>query len=317
MTIKAAPEPALSVIVPVYNVEDYIEQCLTSLITQIARDVEIIVVDDCGTDDSMRKAQRIATSDSRIRIIRNPRNMGTGAARNAGIKVAQGRYLGFVDADDWVSAEYFSELLDEASSSSCDIVSGRVVAAITDSAGTIIHTEPINDPCELAHELEAKTPFIDCAYVDHCGSIYARELVAEHNACYGDGRNAEDTQFVLMTRHYARSYRVCEKAQGFYCYMMREASATHRVSSQRFAEELASAKWQIDFMCAHTMKQGVGYRRAAEIITSLLLLAANMPDTQSSKHAIRALIDRVPNKWRLAKQGKRIFAFVYGNILLP
>ena len=317
MTIKAASVPALSIIVPVYNVEGYIEQCLTSLITQTVHDIEIIVVDDCGTDGSMGKAARIAESDDRIRIIRNSHNMGTGAARNAGIEAARGRYLGFVDADDWVSADFFSELLDKALIDGCDIVSGRVVAAVTDAAGSIIRTEPINDPCELARDLEVGTPFIDCVYVDHCGSIYARALVVEHAVRYGDGRNAEDTQFVLMARHYARTYRVCEDAHGFYCYTMREGSATHRVSEQRFAEELDSATWQIDFMLEHTIDQGIGYRRTAEIITSLLLLAADMADTQSAKQAIRMLVDRIPDKRRLAKQGKRIFAFVYGNMLLP
>lgn len=97
--------PKYSFIVPVYNVENYIEECLKSLLCQTYKDFEVIVVDDGATDRSYEKCATIAAKDHRVKIIRQ-RNEGLGEARNAGIRNSSGQYLIFVDGDDfWTSEE--------------------------------------------------------------------------------------------------------------------------------------------------------------------------------------------------------------------
>ncbi|WP_152365304.1 bifunctional glycosyltransferase/CDP-glycerol:glycerophosphate glycerophosphotransferase [Microlunatus speluncae] len=96
----ALVRPRVSIIVPVYNVEAYIAACLDSLIAQTLPDIEIILVDDCSPDSSMEIAAGYAAVDRRIKIIRQPRNSGLSAARNAGVAKARGDYLCFVDSDD-------------------------------------------------------------------------------------------------------------------------------------------------------------------------------------------------------------------------
>lgn len=98
-----AMPPKVSIIIPVYNVESYIARCLESCIHQSLRDIEILVIDDCGSDSSIHIAQDYAHKDPRIHIIHNAKNLGTFATRIEGIKAAKGEYIAFLDADDYLT----------------------------------------------------------------------------------------------------------------------------------------------------------------------------------------------------------------------
>lgn len=110
----------ISVIVPVYKTEKYLEKCVGSIIAQTYGDLEIILVDDGSPDSSGSLCDELAASDSRIRVIHKT-NGGLSSARNAGIDAASGEYLGFVDSDDWVEPEMFEILLDRLLVSGADI----------------------------------------------------------------------------------------------------------------------------------------------------------------------------------------------------
>src|SRR5690349_8686628 len=99
--------PRLSVVVPVYNVERYLDECLASLAAQQVADFEAILIDDGSTDGSAAIAQAYADRDPRFRLISQP-NAGLGAARNAGIALAQGEFLAFLDSDDKVPADGYA-----------------------------------------------------------------------------------------------------------------------------------------------------------------------------------------------------------------
>lgn len=94
--------PLVSVVIPVYNVEKYIEDCLLSVINQTYKNLEIICVDDCGQDNSMKIVKEYAKKDKRIKIIKHKKNKGLGAARNSGLEKAEGEYIFFIDSDDWI-----------------------------------------------------------------------------------------------------------------------------------------------------------------------------------------------------------------------
>lgn len=100
----------VSVIIPVYNVEKYIYKCLDSIVKQTYNTIEIILVDDGSTDSSGRICDEYAKKDSRIRVI-HKENGGLGSARNAGLDVAIGKYILFIDSDDWVDENYVESLL--------------------------------------------------------------------------------------------------------------------------------------------------------------------------------------------------------------
>lgn len=111
----------VSVIVPIYNVEKYIEECLLSLLNQTLRDIEIICVNDGTPDDSMRIVKKYKKQDKRIKII-NQKNMGIGAARNRGLQVAQGEYIYFLDSDDWLDKGGLKKLYEVAVSKKLDVL---------------------------------------------------------------------------------------------------------------------------------------------------------------------------------------------------
>ncbi len=123
--LRRVIRPAVSVIVPFYNVEEYFEECLESIAAQNFRDFEALLVDDGSLDGSLAIAQRFVERDGRFRIIRRP-NGGLGAARNTGIRAARGKYLTFVDSDDALPVGALWALISSARRSGSDIVVGSV-----------------------------------------------------------------------------------------------------------------------------------------------------------------------------------------------
>ena len=106
--------PKVSVIVPVYEPGEAIKKCMESLQGQTLQSIEMIFIDDCGKDGSIKFVLDAAERDQRIRIIENEHNSGPGVSRNIGIKAACGEYLAFVDADDFISQNYFELLYNKA-----------------------------------------------------------------------------------------------------------------------------------------------------------------------------------------------------------
>ena len=105
-----ATKPLISVIVPVYNVEPYLRRCVDSILAQTYENLEIILVDDGSTDRSSAICDEYADKDARVRVI-HKENGGSSDARNAGISIAKGKWIGFVDSDDFIEPEMYQELL--------------------------------------------------------------------------------------------------------------------------------------------------------------------------------------------------------------
>lgn len=118
-------QPKVSVIVPVYNAEEYIERCVNSLKNQTLQDIEIILVDDSSTDLSPGMCDKMAQEDSRIKVIHKV-NEGAGKARNAALEAASGEYIGFVDSDDFVEKDMFKTLVERAEKYGSDLVMSGV-----------------------------------------------------------------------------------------------------------------------------------------------------------------------------------------------
>jgi glycosyltransferase involved in cell wall biosynthesis len=111
----------VSIIVPVYNVEKYLKQCLDSIINQTFKDIEIIIVNDCSTDGSLAIIKQYQKKDSRINLINHKKNIGVSKARNEGIKAAKSKYISFVDSDDWVREDYVETLFNDIEKHKCDV----------------------------------------------------------------------------------------------------------------------------------------------------------------------------------------------------
>lgn len=112
--------PLISVVVPVYNVEQYLRRCVDSILSQTYKNIEVILVDDGSTDNSGKICDKYAKNDKRIKV-QHKDNGGLSSARNAGIKTMNGEYVSFVDSDDWIEPNYLEVLHENLKKNHCDI----------------------------------------------------------------------------------------------------------------------------------------------------------------------------------------------------
>lgn len=118
--------PMISVIVPVYNVEQYLLRCINTIQRQTFEDLEIILVDDGSMDGCPMICDELSIQDSRIKVI-HKENGGLSSARNAGIRAAKGEYIGFVDSDDWIALDMYQLLYEIATEHDADIACGQII----------------------------------------------------------------------------------------------------------------------------------------------------------------------------------------------
>ena len=127
-------KPTISVIIPIYNVEQYLNQCIESVVTQDYRNLEIILVDDGSKDKCPEMCDHWAEQDERIIVIHKP-NGGLSDARNAGLRKACGQYISFIDSDDWVDSSFLQRLYDSIITNNSDIAECSV--ELFDESGTL------------------------------------------------------------------------------------------------------------------------------------------------------------------------------------
>ena len=130
MTQSCPPQPQVSVIVPVYNQERYLEECISSIRRQTLAEWECLIINDGSSDSSGEIARRFSEADSRIRYFEQ-KNRGVSSARNLGMRHASGRYLCFVDGDDFIDASFLKHLLDASDRGASDLtVAGKLFCGI-------------------------------------------------------------------------------------------------------------------------------------------------------------------------------------------
>jgi len=134
--------PKISIIVPVYNRAKYITRCLDSILNQSLRDIEILVFDDCSTDNSVEIIQQYLGTNNQLIFIQNKKNIGLGNIRNKGVELAQGKYIMFVDSDDWIASEACEILYEVAENNSLEILIGNRI--LTNGEEMKISTEVLN-----------------------------------------------------------------------------------------------------------------------------------------------------------------------------
>ena len=204
----------ISVILPVYNVAAYIGDCIQSLRTQTLDGLEFIFVDDCSTDGTMRAVEAFAAEDSRVRIIRFRENQGPGAARNAGIEAAKGRYLSFVDPDDWIAPDFYARLYAKAESSQCDIIKGRTIGLSGSNGVKDPWWENMNR--RMREKLSRNVPLFCAGCYDHFSALYSAALFSNGSVRYGLARKSEDLTFLLKASFHTDSIAFEDGAVYYY-----------------------------------------------------------------------------------------------------
>lgn len=181
--------PLVSIIVPIYNVEKYINKCVSSLVHQTYKNIEIILVDDESPDSSGKICDAWAVRDNRIKVI-HKNNGGLSDARNAGIAEATGQYIGFVDGDDWVSINFVEDMMNALISTQADIAICRFAQVFKD--GRVIANSRLPEkPEQLTRKEFFQKLLEDGEITNHVWrKIYRRNLIK--NNLFPVGMNFED-----------------------------------------------------------------------------------------------------------------------------
>ena len=163
--------PKISVIIPIYNAQNYLERCLNSVCNQTLCDIEIICVNDCSTDESARILQEYVKKYPNLRAINLEKNQGESVARNTGLSLARGEYLAFVDNDDEVDREFYEKLYAKAKENDADISKGQAIEISYSGNKNVIKQLRENDD---------KMLFINYWW----SAIYKRSLIIENNIIF-------------------------------------------------------------------------------------------------------------------------------------
>ena len=210
--------PLISVIVPIYNVEKYLARCVDSIVNQTYKNLEIILVDDGSPDLCPQMCDDYAEKDSRIKVV-HKKNGGLSDARNAGMAVATGEYISFIDSDDYVSDDFFECLLDVMNKENSDIAECSVVKFYDDNRFDEISDDlsvKTYDTQDAISALIAENPFHQHVW----NKLYKTELVKD--IPYAVGKLNEDEFWTY--RVFGRANKVARLNKTMYYYFQRSSS---------------------------------------------------------------------------------------------
>ena len=219
----------ISIIVPAYNAGSYIDHIFTCLLRQTYSNLEIIIVNDGSTDDTLDKCQQYENQDSRIRVI-SQNNAGVAAARNRGLEAAQGEYIAFVDVDDYLEADYIETLYNAAVLEECDVVccgclqtEGNYSLSPMGEYPTVRENRTIRDYTTVLRDY--------CINDEQYGCVVWAKLIKRTLACserFENLKYGEDKQYMLKILQHASKIQLLAY-QGYY-YIRWDASATVKIS---------------------------------------------------------------------------------------
>lgn len=229
--------PKVSIIVPVYNTESYLRKCLDSIINQTLKDIEIVCVNDGSTDSSADILAEYEKKDTRVKVVTRE-NGGLSAARNSGIQVASGDFIGFVDSDDYIDLNFYEKLYDAVTRNNCDI-----------ACATITRKRPNNQKYRVQYleekiytELKDKLSICNipkCCYV--WNKIYRSEIVK--NLLFTEGVFFEDVLWTPQILKQAHSMVTVPNIH--YYYMVNSKSIVKSTQTKKKQQDSYNAKKSI------------------------------------------------------------------------
>ncbi|MDE6215501.1 glycosyltransferase [Bacteroides sp.] len=223
----------ISIIIPIYQVENYISRCCRSLFGMRFQDVEYLFVNDATPDGSMAVVESILNEypyrKAHVKLLAHPKNMGVASARNTGLKVANGEYIAFVDADDWIEENMFEKLYQGAEIGHCDIVGCDWYLEFETSRRYM--RQPVYEKSAdcLKAMLSGEMRWFLWAF------LVRRDIYVKNNICFLDGANiGEDMVVLIQCFSFAQSYRHISEA--LYHYVKSNAASMTALDSKKQIE---------------------------------------------------------------------------------
>lgn len=237
----------LSIIVPVYNMasDDKLSFCLDSLVAQtLKKEYEIIAVDDCSTDSSLKILKQYEREyPSLVKVLQTPENLHQGGAKNLGLEIAKGEWIGFIDADDWVTPDYYERLINRAEETGADMV-GCDYCLVDEH--TYVQTKPehnnIPEQTGVLDEAKKKLLMLDPGSL--VVKIYRREIIIDCHARFPEHIFYEDNALAKTWMYRAKHFEYIPEP--LYYYYQHDTSTVHTISLERLDDRMKAARIMID-----------------------------------------------------------------------
>lgn len=223
----------LSIIVPIYNVEDYLEECLESLYNIKNIELEIVLVNDGSKDNSFKIMEKFKDMYPEKTVLINKENGGLSSARNAGMKAAAGEYISFIDSDDFIDVDEFERFFKEGQKDKLDVIVGNMRYYTPEKTGDplfrsdMIKNSGILKGVDFFWELFQKPKCFREEVVD---DIYRREFLLKNDIWFNENIVHEDSEFTPLVYLKAEKVRYIDRA--FYFYRQRTGSIMNKVSEK-------------------------------------------------------------------------------------
>ncbi len=236
--------PKVSIIVPVYNVERYIEQCMESLVNQTLQDIEIICIDDCGHDKSIEIVEKFAATDKRITVLHNERNSGISVSRNNAIEISTAPYIMFCDSDDFYAPDMCKKMYNAITESGADIAMCDIKVIYEadhkqKSADDAYFKLPAIGTVEMSEHIRNHTA------VTVWNKIYRREILDKYDVRFPIGLRYEDEYFWRVYTLWCKN--IFFIPDELYCYRRRTGSIMNTTFNSKDAKSLDRIKIALEY----------------------------------------------------------------------
>lgn len=240
----------ISVVIPVYNTEKYLERCVDSVINQSYKNLEIIIVNDSSTDNSMKIIDRYCNTDNRCKCINLEKNVGVGNARNIGINEANGKYLAFIDSDDWIDSNYYIELYSAIIETKANVAVSGIKTDYNNSISSTLRYEYkfqnlIDNKFALSLLTNRYSQDVFISPIVN-NKLYLTSFLKETKLEFDPSKRAQDNFFSFMLFTYNGNIVLVPNT--YYHYYQNDASATHTFGIKYiddWADILASIKKEL------------------------------------------------------------------------
>lgn len=228
----------ISIIIPVYNSEKYINKCINSIINQSYKNIEIILINDGSTDKSGEICDYYSRVDSRI-IVKHKKNEGATIARNIGLKNSNGKYVTFVDSDDWIDKDYILNMVNIIIDKNCDLVicNNKEVYITKEEIKYIDRKLDFKGKINICEKLEPNL-FINGLVHPCWGKLYRMDLIKNNNLNFTNIKLSEDTVFNLQYLKLCKLIYMLEDSLYFYAHYDNHCSITSKAYEDIFENYL-------------------------------------------------------------------------------